>query len=61
MNEKDPNEMTNVSNFNEAVWEDLGPINPNRPDGAHSFVWRPPNYPGPIAIDCTIRKDKIPK
>ena len=23
-----------------------------------NFIYRPPNYPGPIAIDATIKKEK---
>jgi hypothetical protein len=39
---------------NEAKFEDLGPVDDKNPN-AHAFVYRPDNYPGPIALDATIK------
>lgn len=46
-----------MTNLNECDFKDLGPINPKNPH-IHAFVYKPENYPGPIALNATIRKEK---
>jgi hypothetical protein len=42
------------SKYNEADFKDLGPVDEKNPN-IHSFIYKPENYPWPIAMDATLK------
>lgn len=59
---KDIREAKEKRERGESPWpdhfKDLGPFDPKNPN-IHALVYKPENYPGPIAQNATVRKNDL--